>query len=318
MDERGIEPQDVLANTGLDFETVCDPEFLPSPHHFSTVIGNMLDVSDEGIGIDVGLAWNISNFGIFGYALLSCKTLLDIKNLWSRYFPLTTSMLKFESHAVGGNWVIDLKELFPLGRAKAFAIEEHIARIVKTCPAIIGSQDFGIREIQLTGTPPSYWSRYEEIFGCNIKFKQRADRIVLDSKYMDCELNFANEAVSSTCEQHCMRLLKEISDQEILPQKVKRHLVDNYSNHPSLPEMAKIVGLSARSFRRQLKESGTSFQQILDEVRLDFALQYLQNTNLTPKEIGYRLGYSNVSNFRRAMKAWTGKKLSDFRAHAVV
>src|SRR5690606_14126864 len=134
--------------------------------------------------------------------------------------------------------------------------------------------------------------------------------------YLECKLSFANEDVSKTCEQHCMRLLKDIVDQEKLPQKVKRQLVYNYDKHPTLQEVAKLVGLSARSFRRQLKEADTSFQRLLDEVRLDFAMQYLQNTDLTPKEISYRVGYSNVSNFRRAMKAWTGKKLSDFRKKA--
>jgi AraC-like DNA-binding protein len=317
MEERGVPPQQVLADTGLDLEAVSHPQFQPTPQAFSTAINNMLEISGDGIGIDVGLAWNISYFGIFGYALLSCETMLDIRNLWLRYFPLTTSLLKYESRPVGGDWLIDLKENFPLGRAKVFAVEEHIARIIKTCPTIIDARDFGFREIQLSYDPPPYRHLYEKHFGCEIKFKQRVDRIILDSKYFQCKLSFANEDVSKTCEQQCIRLLKEMSDQEKLPQKVKRHLIYNYSKHPTLPEMAKIVGLSARSFRRQLKETDTSFQQLLDEVRLDFALQYLQSTNLTPKEICYRVGYSNVSNFRRAMKAWTGKKLSDFRKTAV-
>jgi AraC-like DNA-binding protein len=313
MAERGIRPAQILDNTGLHFDTVSHPQFQPTPQQFSAAINNMLQRSDAGIGIEVGLAWNISYFGIFGYALLSCKTMLEIRDLWLRYFPLTTSLLKYESRAVDGEWWIDLKENFPLGRAKAFAVEEHIARIVKTCPSIIDAHDFGIKEIQLSYAPPQHRQLYEKNFGCEIKFNQRCDRLILDAKFLECRLSFANEDVSKTCEQQCMHIVKAMSEQEKLPEKVKRHLIYHYSKHPTLPEMAKIVGLSARSFRRQLKEADTSFQQLLDEVRLDFALQYLQNTNLTPKEICYRVGYSNVSNFRRAMKAWTGKKLSDFR-----
>ena len=47
-------------------------------------------------------------------------------------------------------------------------------------------------------------------------------------------------------------------------------------------------------------------------------MQYLQHTGLTPKEIGFILGYGSVSNFRRAFKAWTGHKLSEFRESRVL
>jgi AraC-like DNA-binding protein len=316
MAERGIAAERVLAGTGLDIDTVSQPQFLPTPNQFSTAIGNILDLTDAGIGIEVGLAWTISDFGIFGYAMLSCEKLLDTKNLWSRYFPLTNSLVDWDNRTVGNDWWVDIKELFPLGRAKAFAVEEYIARIIKICPSIMDAGDFGLREIQLSYDAPPYRNLYEKFFNCEIKFNQRSDRVLMDAKYLHYKLSFANEDVLRTCEQQCLRMLKEISAHETLSQRIKRHLIYNYDKHFTLPEMAKAVGMSARSLRRQLKMEGTGFQQLLDEVRLDFALQYLQNTNLTPKEICYRVRYSNVSNFRRAMKAWTGKKLSEFRRPA--
>lgn len=71
--------------------------------------------------------------------------------------------------------------------------------------------------------------------------------------------------------------------------------------------------MGARTLRRRLVEEEMSYQQILDQTRHDLAVQYLKHTALTPKEIGFLLGYSSVSNFRRAFKGWTGKTLSDVR-----
>ena len=62
--------------------------------------------------------------------------------------------------------------------------------------------------------------------------------------------------------------------------------------------------------------SPEEIQEDIDRTRQDLATQYLQNTRLTPKEIGFLLGYSSVSNFRRAFKLWTGKTLSDVRQGA--
>ena len=77
--------------------------------------------------------------------------------------------------------------------------------------------------------------------------------------------------------------------------------------------MAKRLNLGSRTLRRRLVKENVTYQQILDDIRKTLAIQYLQGTSLTPKEIGYTLGYSSVSNFRRAFRSWTGKKLSDFR-----
>lgn len=318
MAERGIGAERILDNTGLHFDTISRPQFQPSPQQFSAALANLLRHAPEGIGIEAGQAWNISYFGVFGYALLSCKSLLDIRDLWVRYFPLTGSLLKFESRRVNDEWWIDLRENFPLGHARAFAVEEHVARILKTCPLILDARDFGIKEIQLSYEPPRYRHLYERSFGCAVKFNQRVDRVILDGKFLDCRLNFANEAVSKTYEQQCIHIVKSIFERESLEERVKRYLVEHYNERPTLPEMAKTVGLSPRAFRQQLKQAGSSFQKILDEVRLDVALQFLENTHLTPKEICYKVGYSNVSNFRRAMKSWTGKKLSDFRRPVAV
>jgi AraC-like DNA-binding protein len=314
--DRGISAAQVLDSTGLDAATVSQPNFLPTPDQFSIAIGNILDLAEPGIGIDMGMAWNISDFGIFGYALLSCEKFCDNRTLWSRYFPLTSPLLNWRDHTVGGDWWMDIKELFPLGRVKAFAIEEHLARYLKMCPSIMPADDFGFREIQLSYDAPPYSHLYEKAFNCKIKYNQKRDRVLLDSKYLHYKLNFPSEDVLKTCEQECLRMLTDISTTEPLSQRIKRHLIYNFERNFTLFEMADVIGMSTRSLRRQLQAEGTRYQQLIDEVRLGFALKYLQNTDLTPKEICYRVRYSNVCNFRRAMKAWTGKKLSELRRPA--
>lgn len=89
--------------------------------------------------------------------------------------------------------------------------------------------------------------------------------------------------------------------------------MNNPGNFPTLDEMAQHLKMGARTLRRRLVEEEMSYQQILDQTRHDLAVQYLKHTALTPKEIGFLLGYSSVSNFRRAFKGWTGKTLSDVR-----
>ena len=51
----------------------------------------------------------------------------------------------------------------------------------------------------------------------------------------------------------------------------------------------------------------------MDELRKEFAIEYLKNKNTSIKEIAYLLDYAESSSFIRSFKRWTGKSPSEFR-----
>ena len=101
--------------------------------------------------------------------------------------------------------------------------------------------------------------------------------------------------------------------QEGLLTRVRRLLLARPGDFPTLPSAARALHTSGRSLRRHLADLGTSYQEVLDEVRKRLALQYLGTTQLPLYEIAFLLGFSDPSNFRRAFKTWTGKTPGDYR-----
>jgi AraC-like DNA-binding protein len=85
---------------------------------------------------------------------------------------------------------------------------------------------------------------------------------------------------------------------------------------PELPDVAKQLGYSQRTFRRRLTERGTSFMDCVNDVRHQLALRYLATTNFTVEVIAERLGYSDTSNFRHAFRRWTGVSPKAYVARA--
>jgi AraC-like DNA-binding protein len=71
-----------------------------------------------------------------------------------------------------------------------------------------------------------------------------------------------------------------------------------------------------RALRRRLETEGTSYRDVLAEVRMRLAIEYLRRTQMTHEEIASRLGYSDAANFRHAFLRWTGKSPSEFRSIA--
>ena len=115
------------------------------------------------------------------------------------------------------------------------------------------------------------------------------------------------------CEQQCQMLVNKLADESLLSSNIRDALVKSPGEFPSLEQMARRLKMGSRTLRRRLVKENLTYQQILDDTRKDLAIQYLEYTSLTPKEIGFLLGYNSVSNFRRAFKGWTGKKLTDYR-----
>jgi len=64
---------------------------------------------------------------------------------------------------------------------------------------------------------------------------------------------------------------------------------------------------------RHLKELGTSFQNLLDEVRFEIARQLLEDSRMEIIQIAALLGYSNASAFTRAFRRWSSTTPAEWR-----
>jgi AraC-like DNA-binding protein len=77
--------------------------------------------------------------------------------------------------------------------------------------------------------------------------------------------------------------------------------------------IAKLLEVSDRSLRRQLRKQGISFRGLLDELRMQIALKYLRTTRLANEDIAMALGFSDAANFRRAFRRWTNESPHEIR-----
>jgi AraC-like DNA-binding protein len=83
---------------------------------------------------------------------------------------------------------------------------------------------------------------------------------------------------------------------------------------PSLDCIARELGVSSRTLRRRLAALGTTFQDLVEELRRAQAAAWLGDDTLSIDVISRRLGYRDASNFRRAFRRWQGITPSEYRA----
>ena len=71
--------------------------------------------------------------------------------------------------------------------------------------------------------------------------------------------------------------------------------------------------MSERTLARKLSDEGLNFTEILQQLRRDLAVRYLDDHKLHISKIAWLLGFNEVSSFTHTFKRWTGKTPSQMR-----
>ena len=261
------------------------PEVLHSPAgrlsfvDFNLLAGAALaNCGEPAFGLLLGQRLNVSTHGILGYAVLSSANLEKAIDFALKYYRVLGLAYDLERVEEQDRSQLRASESIPLGPMQRYA------------------------------------GRYTEVFGVAAAFDQPFHYISLPREYLNRPMALANPATVQMCEQQCEALLASLDVQEGLLTRIRRLLLARPGEFPDLDSAARELHTSGRSLRRHLSSLGTTYQQVLDDVRKRLALQYLTTTHLPLYEIALLLGFNDPSNFRRAFRKWTGKLPTDYRS----
>ena len=82
---------------------------------------------------------------------------------------------------------------------------------------------------------------------------------------------------------------------------------------PDLSKVARLLKLHPRTLQRILSAEGTSFNNIVDEVRRDQTLKLITTTQLSFSQIATRVGMREQSSLARAVRRWFNTSPSRLR-----
>lgn len=117
----------------------------------------------------------------------------------------------------------------------------------------------------------------------------------------------ANDAMWNVFEPEFRRRLAALSAEASWADRVHAALLTALpAGRGSLSGIVGDLNVSARSLQRWLAAEDCSFTEVLDRTRERLALHYLTSTALTDSEIGFLIGYEEVTSFHRAFRSWTG------------
>jgi AraC-like DNA-binding protein len=162
------------------------------------------------------------------------------------------------------------------------------------------------------GPEPANPERWREALGCPVVFNAPSCALELPIKELSLPIPTADPTVSDLCE----RIATQIAEQQggSVSVRVRQVLMKHLSKgDPRRETVAATLCMSERTLQRRLTEEGTSFAELVDEVRREAAERYFAHGDFSPTEITFALGFSDPSNFYRACKRWFGRSPSTMR-----
>ena len=106
--------------------------------------------------------------------------------------------------------------------------------------------------------------------------------------------------------------MRQFSGGQFVVKWVLRRLLSG--SRPDLRMIGKELGISERTLQRRITEEGTTFRQLLNEIRHELVRQYLDNASVEITEAAFLIGYEDPNSFYRAFGSWEGKTPAEWRA----
>ncbi len=314
LNDLGYATSRLTVGLGVSLEDLADPACRISFRQGREIVLRALRMAQgHALGLETGIREKITSVGLVGYAMLTAATVGEAVNIGLALQKDTGSMLEFDTKDLAEGVGYTAASRFPDPDIYAFLVEEAFASFMGIGRELAG-EGFRPLRVDLAYPPPPHAEEYGRIFGCPIRFGQLQNAFVCETRWYQMPIASADPfSHRQLLEFLAYSRLKSREAVEIIEQ-VERALRQDLAGRNTIADVAKELGMSERSLRRRLAESGMSFQALLDGLRKGRALELLANPAMPVEQIAHAVGFTDPHNFRRAFRRWTGATPSAMRA----
>ncbi len=296
-----VRPAEVLKGLPITSAQLADPTTRVPLRVCEAIIARTHQLTHEpALAIHIGTQMRLSSHGFLGFAAMTAGSVRDALELAVRFASTRTSAIGLSLYVEGDTASLVIEEKTPLDGLREFVVLALVVGIWQLGRALTGRELDGMAECAFP--EPAYVRQlpFREL----VRFERPAHRLVFPASSLAIPLVTADAVATQLAREQCERELAAVVDAG-LPGRVRAALQAR-SDAPALTVIARELRMSPRTLKRKLADHGTTFSTIRDDMRRQRALLLLDNRTLSIGEIATRLGYSELPNFTRAFRKWTG------------
>jgi AraC-like DNA-binding protein len=261
-------------------------------------------VSDPGFGLKLGTEFRFERSHPVAIAGICSRNFGDALQRLARYKQLTCPE-EIRVHRKAGEASVEFHFVEAKEAEPDIMVDVGLSWILNV--ARRGS-DGAITPLRLElSRPPKHRALFEKHFGCPVRFKAGRNALVFRSSDLDRPFVTCNEELLAMIGPQLESELQSRTTSTTVSDRVRQCLRRILAGRrPALQDVARELGLSARTLQRRLTGAGVTFQQLVEDTRRDLARHYLKKRSLELNEAAFLLGFEDATSFYRAFQTWEG------------
>ena len=307
---RGVHPDKLLKGTRLFYQDIARGLVSISPEQLARLVDNAVKTVDaRDISFLLGRRFFPGELGGINNALLNARDLTDMIRMARVHQQQLFPTLFFVMHRSHGKRHFVFNHA--LGEPGSAALM-FWAEFVATAFAAVFKwrhQRSPKAVFKFPFKAPGHFEQYQSHIGCPCLFEQPLMMISIEED----ELTLPLPDHSRLLKRHALQALRQAPQQKMGFVQYLFALI-NRDLSLSLEQAAELLALSPATLKRKLKAHNTSFVQLKDNVRHQQAVFQIIEQGNSNEQVAANLKFSDLPNFRRAFKRWTGRTPNEIRA----
>lgn len=311
--ELGGDPAQLIAAAGLPPDAFDQPEGrVPYAALGALLHDAALSTQCGHFGLLVGRMHRLADLGLVGEMVRNSPTVGEALQTMMVYQHLNSSGgLTFLLHCAG---TVDFGyAIYHPDVLGADIIYDATLAAALNCMRDLCGPAWLPSEVFIPHAAPRDVSPYRSLFKVKVRFNAETCALRFPDRWRERPVAGANPMLLGLARRRA-----EISGKGHLLEQAFRalRLLMLQGDHAG-DDVARMLSMHRRTLNRRLKVEGTTFREVLDQVRFDVARQLLADSELSLDDVAATLGYAGVSPFMRTFRRWAGTTPARWRQAAI-
>ncbi|WP_416306889.1 AraC family transcriptional regulator ligand-binding domain-containing protein [Neptunicella sp. SCSIO 80796] len=304
---RGADKNRLMRGTGIFYEDIKTGSTALSASQLLRLIGNTKhQVAGYDSAFLLGRRLFPGNYGNVSNALLHSRHLADALRILNLLRMQICPFIQTQAYRDEGQYHLIMHDALGCGEHWQFLLEAYCTALVSASKLMLGRRiPF---HFEFPFERPRYIQEYEENLGFRVKFSQPLLRIRVDLCWLTEPFPQPSQSLKWYAVKQA-RLNNAVAKGFL--EAIRCCLLQH--RQATLQQVAALFAMSPATFKRKLKLHGTCFQQLQDELGRQQAIYCLQVKRMNNEDTANMMEFTDVPNFRRAVKRWTGLTPSQLR-----
>jgi AraC-like DNA-binding protein len=271
-------------------------------------------LADSALGLHLAKQANPREAGLLYYVASAAKNLGEALVLFERYFRIVNEAVHLKLTRAPKGVVAEVSFVGVSRHHVQQNADFGIAMILKALREVTG-RNIRPTKVTFVVVRRSDLREFERFYGCPVEFGAPSDRLVFSNETLALPLITEDRYLLETLGPICDAAARDRGTPKVTLRAIVENEVERLLPHGKTEKriVAKTLGLGARTLSRRLADEGTTYEEVVDQLRRSLGLQYLKEPSLSLSQIAWLPGYGGSTSFNHAFRRWTGRPPSAMR-----